>query len=120
MSEPRSERTTQDGNDADSLQTALYRYFFYGWLFRDAASGSALERAAALRHNRLRAKWLPIYLRRWLVCAALIVASQTWAEQALGNALLSATLAVAFILVVVFLLVTTVCWTMLRRPRRRR
>jgi hypothetical protein len=118
MSDPRPDAIRRERNDGPSLQTAIYRYFFYGWLFRDASSGSALERAAALRHNRNRARWLPTYLRRWAVCAASLVAFETWAEQALDNALVSAALAVALILVLVFLVVTAVCWTMLRDGRR--
>ena len=43
----------------------LYRYFFFGWLFRDVNRGSLLERAAAWRHNQAQARWLPTYMRRW-------------------------------------------------------
>ncbi len=43
----------------------LYRYWFFGWLFRDVNRGSLLERASARRHNRESARWLPVYLRRW-------------------------------------------------------
>ena len=46
--------------------TLLYRYFFFGWLFKDASRGSLLERAAAWRHNKERAHWLLTYMRRWL------------------------------------------------------
>lgn len=50
------------------LRTLLYRYFFFsGWLFRDASSGTFMERAAALQFNRERCGYLPIYLRRWMV-----------------------------------------------------
>ena len=51
-----------------AFRTLLYRYFFFGWLFRDASRGNLLERAAALRHNRAHAHWLPKYMRRWLAC----------------------------------------------------
>lgn len=53
------------------LRTLLYRYFFFGWLFRDASQGSFLERAAALQFNRQRRSYLPIYLWRWLVLVVL-------------------------------------------------
>ncbi len=53
-----------------SFGTLLYRYFFFGWLFRDVNRGNLLERAAAWRHNRQQARWLPTYLRRWLWCMA--------------------------------------------------
>jgi hypothetical protein len=49
------------------FRTLLYRYFFFGWLFKPVnSSGDLFERAAALRHNRRMAAWLPAYLLRWL------------------------------------------------------
>ena len=53
-----------------SFGTLLYRYFFFGWLFKDVNRGNLLERAAAWRYNREQARWLPTYMRRWLACAA--------------------------------------------------
>jgi len=49
----------------ESLAHLLYRYFFFGWLFRDVTQGSLLERAAAWRINRERRHHLLTYLRRW-------------------------------------------------------
>jgi len=49
-----------------SFCSLLYRYFFFGWLFKDAGSGDMFERAAAVRHNREQARWLPTYMMRWL------------------------------------------------------
>lgn len=46
--------------------TLLYRYFFFGWLFRDVTRGTLFERAAAWRYNREQARWLPTYLVRWV------------------------------------------------------
>src|SRR5829696_4550594 len=100
-----------------SLSTTLYRYFFYGWLFRAADRGSDLERAAAVRHNRERARWLPTYLRRWGVVGGVLVALQLAIEIALGSAALSAAVAVVLVGVLVFLLVTTICWSVLVRGR---
>jgi hypothetical protein len=48
-----------------SFRSLLYRYWFYGWLFRDVNRGSLLDRAAAWRHNQASRRWLPCYLRRW-------------------------------------------------------
>ena len=56
------------------LRTLLYRYFFFAWLFRDAGRGTLYERAAAWRHNAEQARWLPTYMRRYLVSGALLVA----------------------------------------------
>jgi hypothetical protein len=72
----------------ESFGRLLYRYWFFGWLFRDANRGTALQRAAALRHNRLQARWLPVYMKRWLALGAVLFAigarlefaEQTWAS----------------------------------------
>lgn len=53
-----------------TFSTLLYRYFFFGWLFKDASRGNVLERMAAWRHNQAQARWLPTYMRRWLWCGA--------------------------------------------------
>lgn len=55
-----------------AFRTLLYRYFFFGWLFKDASRGNKLERAAAWRHNKERAHWLPTYMRRWLGCTVVL------------------------------------------------
>jgi hypothetical protein len=57
-----------------AFRILLYRYFFFGWLFRDVNRGSKLERAAAWRHNRQQARWLPTYMRRWFWCGAALYA----------------------------------------------
>lgn len=49
----------------------LYRYWFYGWMFRDVNRGSLFERDAARRHNQSRSVWLPTYLRRWTLLGLL-------------------------------------------------
>jgi hypothetical protein len=49
-----------------SFCSLLYRYFFFGWLFKDVGKGDVFQRAAAVRHNREQARWLPTYLMRWL------------------------------------------------------
>jgi hypothetical protein len=46
--------------------TLLYRYFFFNWLFKDVGRGDVFQRAAAVRHNREQARWLPTYMLRWL------------------------------------------------------
>ena len=47
------------------FHTLLYRYFFFGWLFKEVG-GNMFERAAVERHNREQARWLPVYIMRWL------------------------------------------------------
>lgn len=75
--------------DYMALRTLLYRYFFFGWLFRDASSGTPLERAAAWRHNRSQARWLPTYMRRWLFCGVLFYLVGLLVESVFGAPLLS-------------------------------
>jgi hypothetical protein len=55
-----------------SFRTLLYRYFFFGWMFRDVTRGNLLERAAAWRHNQSQARWLLTYMRRWLWCGVVL------------------------------------------------
>jgi hypothetical protein len=52
--------------------TLLYRYFFFGWLFKDVNRGNVFERAAALRYNKEHAHWLLTYLHRWLWSGAVL------------------------------------------------
>jgi hypothetical protein len=72
-----------------AFRTLLYRYFFFGWLFRDVTCGSKLERAAAWRHNQAQARWLPTYMRRWLWCSATLYALGGLFEGVLGAPMLS-------------------------------
>ncbi|NML17458.1 hypothetical protein [Azohydromonas caseinilytica] len=72
-----------------ALRTLLYRYFFFGWLFRDASTGTALERAAAWRHNRSQARWLPTYMRRWMCCGLLLYLMGVLVESVFSAPLLS-------------------------------
>ena len=103
-----------------SLRDGVYRYFFFGGLFRDADSGSGVERAIALRHNRNQAKWLPVYMLRWAVGGVVILALETLSEHVTSQPVLSAALAVALVFVVLFLLITTICWMFLHRGRSSR
>ncbi len=92
------------------FRSLLYRYFFYDWLFRDAAKGNRFEQAAALRHNRAQAHWLPTYMRRWLVLGALLFCVAAFCEFALNNPHLSAFFYVPSVLSMPVNVVTAVCW----------
>lgn len=72
-----------------SFRTLLYRYWFFAWLFRDAGRGNRFERAAAWRHNREQARWLPTYMRRWLVTGAISFIAGLGIEQMGGTAVLA-------------------------------
>ncbi len=95
------------------FRVLLYRYVFFGWLFKDLRVHTNLfERAAALRYNREQAHWLPLYMRRYAVAGSSLIALG-WAVQALSP-VLSAFFFVPGTLAVPMLAVTAVCWTALR------
>ena len=97
------------------LRTLLYRYFFYGWLFRDAQRGNSWERAASWRHNREQARWLPTYMRRWSVVMVVLFVLALLIEVALHLPGLSVVLYVPSALAVPFNAVTALCWLFLTR-----
>jgi hypothetical protein len=73
-----------------AFRILLYRYFFFGWLFKDASRGNLFERAAAWRHNQQQARWLPTYMRRWLWCGIVLYGLGGMAELLLAAPLLAA------------------------------
>ena len=99
--------------DTLPFRSLLYRYFFYGWLFRDASRGDVLERAASMRHNREQARWLPLYLRRMLVLGAMLQSVAAFIELVLGWPLASASFYLATVMTVPYDIVTGVCWVFL-------
>jgi hypothetical protein len=62
------------------LLALLYRYLWPMWLFRDASRGTALERAAAYRHNRSVSRHLPGYVGKWSAIAAITLLAMRGAE----------------------------------------
>ena len=100
------------------LRQSIYRYLFYGWMFRNAGTGTALERAMALRHNQAQARWMPVYLVRWLVIGAMLWPVEQ-ASEAMAVPALSVALTLGLIYVVMYLLLTTVFWAFLRGDRFR-
>lgn len=73
-----------------AFSTLLYRYFFFGWLFKDVSRGNVFERSAAWRFNQGQARWLLTYMRRWLWCGALFYGLGGFAELMLNAPGLSA------------------------------
>lgn len=72
-----------------SFRVLVYRYLFFGWLFRDVNRGNLFERSAAWRHNVERAHWLLTYLRRWCVLTVVFYALGFLLEQGLNATTLS-------------------------------
>jgi hypothetical protein len=94
--------------------TLLYRYFFFGWLFKDVGQGDMFERAAAVRHNREQARWLPTYLMRWLWWGLAFYALGGVAELILGAVTLSTLLYATGALSVPFTVAIAAAWIGLR------
>lgn len=106
----------QPGRDR-SFFGLLYRYWCFGWLFRDAGRGNRLERAAALRYNRDRARWLPTYVRRWVVLGSVFYALGRLSELA-GLDVVASVAFVPACATVPVLAVTIAAWLLLRGPGR--
>ena len=103
--------------DSASSRSLFYRYFFYGWLFRDAGCGNLWQRSQAWRHNREQSRWLPTYMRRWLVLGVLLFGVASFVEVILSSPTLSAFFYVPSALSVPFNVVTAVCWGFLQFDR---
>jgi hypothetical protein len=97
-----------------SFRTLLYRYFFFGWLFRDLNRGNLFERSAAWRYNREQARWLPVYLQRWLAWGVVLYALGGVVEILLESPVLSMLFYVPSALSVPVTAVTIAAWVGLR------
>jgi len=91
-----------------TFRALLYRYFFFGWLFRDVNQDDLFARAAAWRHNKLQARWLPLYMRRYLISGALLFGIGWLIEHA--SPLLSACFYVPSVMAVPMAAVAAVAW----------
>jgi hypothetical protein len=103
-----------NGTPAEPLWQLLYRYWFWGWLFRDASQGDLLRRAAAWRHNVAQRMHLPVYMRRWLALVALSFVAALCLEVAVGDRAFAALFYVASVLAVVVETVAGVAYVFLR------
>jgi hypothetical protein len=75
--------------DDVAFGTLLYRYFFFGWLYKDVTRGNVFERAAAFRYNKEHAHWLLTYMMRWLWCGLIFYALGGLFERVLDAPVLS-------------------------------
>ncbi|HEY6451799.1 MAG TPA: hypothetical protein VIX87_04300 [Steroidobacteraceae bacterium] len=91
----------------------MKRLITYLWplaSYRDAAHGSVLERAVALRHNQQLSRSLPIYIYRWAICASVTLLLATLMPAALGPVF-----AVIFTISMCALLQLTAIWMLFQR-----
>ena len=73
---------------AEPLSSLLYRYWFWEWLFVDMTRvRDAYQHAAAWRHNVAQRRYLPIYMRRWLVVVAANLGAGALLEKVLTSML---------------------------------
>lgn len=110
MTEPMAEALQQASVPFRKL---LYRFFFFGWLFKDASKGNLWERSSALQHNKEQARWLPTYMRRVTVTAMGIFAMALLCELVLLSPVLSALFYVPSIMAVPYNAVAVLAWLFL-------
>jgi hypothetical protein len=97
------------------LRVMLYRYLFFGWLFKDMLrQRTVFERAAAWRHNREQSHWLPLYMLRYVVSGAILCGLGVLTETL--SPLVAALFYVPGTMALPMLAVAGVAWTGLRRP----
>jgi hypothetical protein len=100
------------------FRTVLYRYFFFGWLFKDVAAGNLFERAAAARYNRQQARWLPTYVLRWLWLGLVFYAVAGFLELMLEAPALSMLFYAASAMSISFTVTIGVAWLGLKGVHR--
>lgn len=100
-----------------SFFTLVYRYLFFSWLFRRIDIGSDLERAAAIRHNREQARWLPTYMLRWMWVSLVLYALAGFLDLVLEATGLSMLLYAASAMCLSFTVTIGVAWFGLKGVR---
>ncbi|MFP5391433.1 MAG: hypothetical protein ACLGI6_07805 [Gammaproteobacteria bacterium] len=111
---PPHDPTPQAGAAELPFTTLLYRFFFFGWLFRDTSAARNLyERHAALQHNRRMCKYFPTYLRRWSFVTAFDFCLGFLAERALQASVLSAWFFTCSCVTLTGMVVMSVAWVFL-------
>ncbi|HEY1326815.1 MAG TPA: hypothetical protein VGI14_07735 [Casimicrobiaceae bacterium] len=98
----------------ESLHSLLYRYWFWEWLFVDVRNAAGVyQRSAAWQHNLAQRRYLPIYMRRWLVVTAANLGVAAVLEKALAWMLSAAFFYTNGCIAVCVLLVTFAGWLLL-------
>jgi hypothetical protein len=101
----------------ESLRSLLYRYWFWEWLFVDLSRArDVYQRAAAWQHNVEQRRYLPIYMRRWIVLGAANLGIAAILERVLSAMLTAAVFYTNTCLAVCVVVVTFVGWLFLGQP----
>lgn len=96
------------------FRTLLYRFLFFGWLFRDvSAARNLFERHAALQHNKHMSRYLPLYFRRWSVIATFDFGLGFLFERVLQATVLSACFFTWWCVIVAGMVVIAAAWIFL-------
>ena len=100
------------------FRTLLYRFFFFGWMFRDVTrTGNPFERHAVLQHNRRMSMYLPTYLRRWSFMTAFDFGLGFLFERVLQASLLSAWFFTWSCVTLTGMVVISVAWLILSNAK---
>ncbi|MES2128226.1 MAG: hypothetical protein V4463_13220 [Pseudomonadota bacterium] len=100
------------------FRTLLYRYMFFGWLFRDVnLTRDVFERHAALQHNKSMSRFLPTYLRRWTFLATFDFGIGCLLERTLQATMLSATFFTGTCVLLAGSAVIAAAWAILAHAR---
>ena len=104
------------GTYDEPLWSLLYRYWFWGWLFRDVNQGDVLRRAASWRHNVAVRGCLTVYMRRWLTLTAAAALAAQAIELVAATAVVPAIFYTSAIVAIVIFAIAAVAWMFLAEP----
>lgn len=103
------------GTVHEPLWSLLYRYWFWGWLFRDVNEGDLVRRASSWRHNVAMRACLPTYMWRWLVCTAATATVAQGVEASTAAAVVPAIFYTSSVIAVLVFGVALTIWMFLSR-----
>ncbi|MEP7205479.1 MAG: hypothetical protein ABI920_00960 [Casimicrobiaceae bacterium] len=103
------------GTPREPLWSLLYRYWFWGWLFRDVNLGDPIRRHASWRHNIAMRACLPTYMGRWFTCAAATALVAQGVEASTATAVLPALFYTGSVLGSLIFIVVATIWMFLAR-----
>jgi hypothetical protein len=103
------------GTADEPLWSLVYRYWFWGWMFRDVNEGDLLRRASSWRHNVAMRACLPVYMWRWLACTAATALVAQGVEASTAPPVLPALFYTGSIMAVIVFGIALVIWMFLSR-----
>ena len=104
------------GTEREPLWSLLYRYWFWGWLFRDVNEGDLVRCASAWRHNVALRSCLRTYMWRWLGCTIATACVAQGVEAATPAAIYPAIFYTSSVLAIIVFGIAVTVWMFLARP----